>query len=68
MALAMRAVAMTARMRHKGLLMAFSAAGQHPWTGGSTTELHVTQSLKMRRQNFPPVLIQKVCFKLFDDG
>ena len=68
MALAMGAVTMATGMRHKDLLMAFSAAGQHSWARGCTATLHIAQSLEMGRKDFPPVLIQKLRFKLLDDG
>ena len=64
--LTVRAVAMTARVRQRDLVIALGAACLHPWAVTGTTHLQGGKRLAMRWQDLPLVLIQECGFKGFD--
>ena len=67
MVLAVRAVAMAARVGDKAVMFTLSAFGQHQGTTGSTADLHGIEGIKLGRENRVSILFEKLCPKNSDD-
>ena len=65
--LTVRTVAVAARVRHRGVVVAGCTACPQPWALGRATDLHGGQRLTVRGQHLSLVLRQKIHFKALDD-